>query len=144
MQAWVFGPKDEVLSFAEKIRVDEYFVFWGYNVKENKYSTNLSSNLEWGIYIPSNSTKFERVVVTKVFQKSKDTSNEEQEIFANSFRQAGRPHKVPKKPRKKEHSYKEKKKLIDNSQRKITDYVEEVSPSLLLSVSNESLLSFSS
>ena len=47
---------------------------------------------------------------------------------------------LPKKPRKKEHSYKEKKKLIDNSQKKITDYVEEVSPPL--SVSNESLLSF--
>ena len=92
VQAWVFGPKDEVLSFVERIRVDEYFVFWGYNVKENKYSTNLSSNLEWGIYIPSNSTKFERVIVTKVFQKSEDNSNEEQEIFSNSFRQAGRPH----------------------------------------------------
>ena len=144
VQAWVFGPKDEVLSFAERIRVDEYFVFWGYTVKENKYSTNLSSNLEWGIYIPSNSTKFERVIVTKVFQKSDDNSNEEQEIFSNSFRQAGRPHKVPKKQRKKEHSFKEKEKLIDKSQRKITEYADDVSPPLLLNVSNESLLSFSS
>ena len=67
-------------------------------------------------------------MVTKVFQKSEDTSTKEQEIFTSSFRQAGRPHKSPKKPRKREHSYKEKEKLIYNSQRKITEFVGEVSP----------------
>ena len=40
--------KDEVLSFVEKICIDEYLVFWVYQVKELRYTTNLTSNLEWG------------------------------------------------------------------------------------------------
>ena len=31
VQAWVFGPREKVLSFVEKMRVNEYFVFWGFN-----------------------------------------------------------------------------------------------------------------
>ena len=35
VQAWVFGPEDQVKSFTEKISQDDYFVFWGdYSVKE--------------------------------------------------------------------------------------------------------------
>ena len=35
IQAWVFGPEDQVKSFTEKISQDDYFVFWGdYSVKE--------------------------------------------------------------------------------------------------------------
>ena len=143
VQAWVFGPKAEVKIFSEKIRVDEYFVFWGYQVKENKYTTSLSSNLEWGLYIPSNSTKFERVHVTKVFQKTTDSSVEEQEVFSNSFRQAGTPHKLSRKPRKREQSYKEKLNLIDKTQRKITEFVDDSLP-LLLHDSNDSFHEISS
>ena len=39
--------------------MDEYFVFWGYSVKENKYTSNLTSTSEWGMIVPCNSTKYE-------------------------------------------------------------------------------------
>ena len=34
VQVWVFGPKVDIDKFSECIRVDKYFVFWGYSVKE--------------------------------------------------------------------------------------------------------------
>ena len=85
--------KDEVLSFVEKICIDEYLVFWVYQVKELRYTTNLTSNLEWGQYIPSNSTKFDEVVVTKVFQKSEETFTEEQEQTGGPTPQISNPEK---------------------------------------------------
>ena len=69
VQVWVFGSKDEVHCFADKIRIDEYFVFWGYTVKENKYSTNLTSTTEGAMVILCNSTEFDCVIVTKTYQQ---------------------------------------------------------------------------
>ena len=51
VQAWVFGLKEDVAMFPSKIGVDEYFVFWGFQVKENKYTTSLTSNSEWSMII---------------------------------------------------------------------------------------------
>ena len=138
VQVWVFGSKDEIHSFADKIRVDEYFVFWGYTVKENKYSTNLTSTSEWGMVIPCNSTKFDRVKVTKIYQQPEPCYSEEQEVFSHTFRQAGPSRKLKKRERKKEHSYKEKKRLLDTSQKKITEYAVE-SNHLILNNSTDSL-----
>ena len=138
VQAWVFGPKEDVISFSEKIRVDEYFVFWGYTVKENKYTSSLSSTSEWGMFISCNSTKFERVIVTKIYQKQEDPYSEEQEIFSNSFRQPNSLSKPTRRARKREHSFEEKKRLLDPSQPKITDYTIS-SPALILNNSSDSL-----
>ena len=131
-------PKEDVLSFSEKIRVDEYFVFGGYTVKENKYTSSLSSTSEWGMIISCNSTKFERVTVTKIYQKPEDSYFEEQEIFSSSFRQPNSSSKHPQHARKREHSFEEKERLLDPSQPKITEYTIS-SPPLILNYSSDSL-----
>ena len=53
VQAWVFGPEDQVKSFTEKISQDDYFVFWGdYSVKE-KYASKFASTHDWAVYFKS-------------------------------------------------------------------------------------------
>ena len=136
VQVWVFGSKTDIDKFSELIRVDEYFVFWGYSVKLNKYTSNLTSTSECGMVIPSN--KFERITVTKIYQKAEDLYSEEQEIFSSSFRQASPTVKHPRRERKREHSFQEKQCLVDSSQPKITDYICS-SPPLILNYSTDSL-----
>ena len=83
------------------------------NTRKSKFGS-----LPHGSNLYGNSTKFERIHVTKMFQKTSDSSVEEQKVFSNSFRQAGTPHKSSRKTRKYEQSYKEKLKHINKSQRK--------------------------
>ena len=140
VQCCVFGSKEEIFNFSKKIHVDEYFVFWGYTVKANNYITNLTSTSDYGILIPSNSTKFERVSVTKVYQKPDLDYSEEHEVLSNSFRQAGPSRVPPKRVRKKEQTFKEKTLLVDPSQKKITDFTFDPQK-LELHYSSDSLLS---
>ena len=76
--------------------------------------------------------------MTKIYQQPDPCYSEEQEIFSHTFRQAGPSKKLTKRERKKEHSYKEKKCLLDTSQKKITEYAVE-SNHLILNYSTDSL-----
>ena len=91
------------------------------------------------MHIPCNSTKFEIVSVTKVYQKSDTQSTEEQELFSSSFRQAGPSAKHSRRERKSEQSFRDKQTLLDPSQPKITNYTIE-STELVLNYSSDSLV----
>ena len=97
---------------------EEYYVFWGdYNVRE-KYTSKFKSNSDWAIYLPGKCNKFDLVKKSREYLESEDSISEEKERFADQFKPASRKGRQAKKM--KEHS--SEKKLLDSSQRKITDF----------------------
>lgn len=120
VQVWVFGTNEEEESIEKRIITEEYYVFWGdYNVRE-KYTSKFKSNSDWAIYLPGNCNKIDLVKKSREYLESEDSISEEREKFADRFKPAIRKGRRGKK-KMVEHSA-AKKKLLDSSQRKITDF----------------------
>ena len=120
VQVWVFGSNEEVEAIEKRIITEEYYVFWGdYNVRE-KYSSKFKSNSDWAIYLPGKCNKFDLVKKSREYLESEDSISEEREKFADRFKPATRRGRRGIK-KMKEHST-ARKKLLDTSQRKITDF----------------------
>ena len=119
VQVWVFGSDEEVKAIEKKIHTEEYFLFWGDYKVRDKYTSKFKSNSEWAIYLPGNCNKFDIVKKSRVYLESEDSISEEREIFADRFKPAVK--KGRKAKRMKEHSS-AKKRTLDASQPKITDF----------------------
>ena len=111
VQVWVFGSDEEVKAIEKK--------FWGDYKVRDKYTSKFKSNSEWAIYLPGNCNKFDIVKKSRVYLESEDSISEEREIFADRFKPAVKKGRRAK--RMKEHSS-AKKRTLDASQPKITDF----------------------
>ena len=72
----MFGPKDQIKSFGEKISLDDYYLFWGdYSVKE-KYASKFASTSDWAVYFKSDCNKLPKVSVSRAYLKEKNSKSE--------------------------------------------------------------------